>query len=55
MDVNGEKVTAWKPAPKVWSLVADKDAFFKYVQNEVRAYLNPKQAAARRRAVSGGK
>jgi len=46
MDVNQDKVAAWKPAPKVWSLVGDKDAFYKYVQNEVRAYLNPKQGAA---------
>jgi len=46
MDVNNEKVTAWKVAPKVWSLVGDKQRFFKYVQGEVRAYLEAKQAAA---------
>lgn len=42
MDVRGDKVSAWKPAPKVWSLVGKKDAFLKYVQDEVRGYLEPK-------------
>jgi hypothetical protein len=42
MDVRGDKVSAWKPAPKVWSLVGKKDAFLKYVQNEVRGYLESK-------------
>jgi hypothetical protein len=46
MDVNNGKVTAWKVAPKVWSLVGDQERFFKYVQDEVRAYLEPKKAAA---------
>jgi hypothetical protein len=39
MDVRVDKVTAWKAAPKTWRLVADKDAFFQYVQEEVRSYL----------------
>jgi lipopolysaccharide export system protein LptC len=43
MDVKEGKVVAWKPAPKVWTLVAKKDEFFKYVQGEVQSYL---QAAA---------
>jgi hypothetical protein len=42
MDVRDGKVTAWKPAPKVWSLVGKKDAFFQYVQGEVRSYLEAK-------------
>lgn len=42
LDVQGEKVVAWKPAPKVWSLVGKKDAFLKYVQEEVRGYLEGK-------------
>ena len=42
MDVRDGKVASWKPAPKVWSLVGKKDAFFKYVQDEVRAYLETK-------------
>ncbi len=41
-DVRDGKVTAWKPAPKVWTLVRDKDDFFKYVQDEVRGYLEKK-------------
>ncbi len=41
-DVHDGKVTVWKPAPKVWTLVRDKDAFFKYVQDEVRGYLEAK-------------
>lgn len=39
LDAQGEQVKAWKAAPKVWSLVGKQDAFFKYVQDEVRAYL----------------
>jgi hypothetical protein len=42
MDVRDGKVASWKPAPKVWSLVGKKDAFFKYVQDEVRVYLEAK-------------
>jgi hypothetical protein len=42
MDIRDGKVAAWKPAPKVWSLVGDKEAFFRYVQGEVRAYLEGK-------------
>lgn len=42
IDVRDGKVAAWKPAPKVWSLVKKKDEFFKYVQKEVRAYLEAK-------------
>lgn len=42
MDVHKGKVTAWKPAPKVWTLVAKKDDFLKYVQGQIRAYLEGK-------------
>ncbi|MGW8258488.1 MAG: nitrophenyl compound nitroreductase subunit ArsF family protein [Thermoguttaceae bacterium] len=46
MDVHKGKVTAWKPAPKIWSLIGKKDMFFKYVQNEVRSYLEEKKAVS---------
>ena len=48
MDVRDGKVKAWKPAPKVWSLVGQKDEFFKYVRGEVQRYLdgNGQQATA---------
>ena len=39
IDVHDGKVAAWRPAPKVWSLVGDKEAFFQYVQDGVRDYL----------------
>jgi len=39
MDVKDGKVTAWKTAAKVWGLAAQKDACLKYVQAEVRGYL----------------
>jgi len=42
-DVKGGKVTQWKPLPKVWSLVGNKDAFFQYVQRAVRDYLEGKK------------
>lgn len=47
MDVHNGKVTAWKSAPKVWSLLGDKDEFFRYVQNEIRGYLEVKRTASR--------
>lgn len=47
MDVRDGKVAAWKPAPSVWSLVADKEAFFRYVQGEVLSYLNSPRTASR--------
>jgi len=40
MDVRDGKVTSWRPAPKVWSLVGNKGEFFKYVQGGVREYLD---------------
>ena len=42
-DVHKGKVTAWKPMPKVWSFVAKKNSFLKYVQNGVRGYLEGKK------------
>jgi hypothetical protein len=42
IDVRDGKVKAWKPAPNVWTLVSKKDEFLKYVQDEVRAYLEAK-------------
>lgn len=47
MDVKDGKVAAWKPAPKVWSLVGQKDQFIRYVQGEVRSYLQGDATAAR--------
>lgn len=47
MDVHDGKVTAWKPAPKVWSLVGKKAEFLKYVQSEVRSFLNENPMAHR--------
>ena len=46
MDVHGGKVKTWKPAPKVWSLVAQKGDFFKYVQGEVQSYLDGQKPSA---------
>ena len=33
------KVQEWKPLTKIWELVSRKDAFFEYVQKNVREYL----------------
>ena len=41
-DIHDGKVTAWKPAPKVWTFVRDKEAFFRYVRDGVRGYLETK-------------
>ncbi len=45
LDIHDGKVTAWKPTPKVWSLLAKKPEFFRYVQTEVQGYLHPQAAA----------
>lgn len=45
MNVREGKVTEWKLAPKVWALFMKKDAFLKYVQDEMHAYLEEKPAA----------
>jgi len=47
MDVQNGQVINWKPLPKVWSLVGDQDAFFRYVQNEVRAFLVATEGSAK--------
>ena len=47
MDVHSGKVTSWKPAPKVWSLVGNKDEFFRYVQGELQSYLEVQRTVAR--------
>ena len=47
MDVHDGGTTAWKPAPKVWSLVGKKSDFFKYVQGEIQVYLDDKKTAAK--------
>jgi hypothetical protein len=47
LDIHDGKVKAWKPAPKVWSLVSKKNDFFHYVQQEVKRYLDGERAAAR--------
>jgi len=33
------KQEQWKNLPRVWELVRDKEAFLKYVQDEMRSYL----------------
>ena len=38
MDVRDGKVVAWKSEPKVWKLVTNKEAFVKFVQEEIRGY-----------------
>ena len=43
MDVRDGKVRGWRPAPRVWALVADKKAFFQYVNDEVRGFLDAKK------------
>jgi hypothetical protein len=35
----GSKQTRWKNLQEVWTLVGNKEAFIKYVQVEIRAYL----------------
>lgn len=45
LDVRDGKVAAWKPAPKVWSLLAKKAEFFEYVQAEVQDYLDAEPTA----------
>lgn len=47
MDVRDGKVKSWKAAPKVWSLVGQKEEFVKYVQGEVHSYLDAPKAASR--------
>lgn len=46
LDIQDGKVKAWKAAPKVWSLVSEKDEFFTYVQEELRSYLDDERADA---------
>jgi hypothetical protein len=38
-DVRGGKEARWKNLVKVWQLTNDKGAFIKYIQDEVRGYL----------------
>lgn len=42
-DIHNNKVVAWKPMPKVWSLVYKKDDFFKYVRDGVTGYFTEKK------------
>jgi len=35
----GSKQTRWENLQEVWTLVGNKEAFIKYVQAEIRAYL----------------
>lgn len=39
VDMHGDKQTKWKNLTKVWELLGDKAAFIKYVQDEIKAYL----------------
>ena len=47
LDIHDGKVKAWKPAPKVWSLVGKKSEFARYVQREVQGYVDGERTAAR--------
>jgi hypothetical protein len=47
MDVQDNRVIAWKAASKAWSLLGDKEAFSRYVQAEVRSVLEAKPVVAR--------
>ena len=38
-NTHDNRVTEWRPMPKVWSLVYKKDAFLKYVQDGIRSYM----------------
>lgn len=38
-DVQGSEQSQWKNLAKVWQLLRDKEQFFKYVQDEIKAYL----------------
>lgn len=35
------KMADWKPMPKIWKLVGDKEKFFEYVQTGVEEYQDP--------------
>ncbi len=45
LDVRDGKVVAWKPAPKVWSLLGRKPELLKYIQKEVQSYLDAQATA----------
>ena len=47
MDVHDGKITSWKAAPKVWSLVSKKNEFSKYVHYEVQSYLQAEKLTSR--------
>ncbi len=46
LDVRDGKVAAWKPVPKVWSLLAKRPEFFRHVQMEIQGYLDAQRTAA---------
>ncbi len=39
VEKEGSKQTRWKNLQKVWTLVGNKEAFTKYVQDEIRGFL----------------
>jgi hypothetical protein len=41
VDEQAGKMVRWKNCEQIWDLAGAKPDFMKYVQNEVRAYLNP--------------
>jgi hypothetical protein len=47
-ELQGDKVVAWKPAPRCWGLLSDRPAFFAYVEAEVRSLLPARPAAGAR-------
>lgn len=38
-DVRGGEEVRWKNLAKIWQLLNDENAFIKYIQDEVRVYL----------------
>ncbi len=44
--VEDNRIVAWKPAPKTWSLLGDPDSFSRYVEAEIRSVLPPATTGA---------
>jgi len=40
VEMDGDKQVKWKNLEKIWELVKDKDAYIKYVQDEVKLYIS---------------
>ena len=42
VDIKEGKQARWKNLEKVWELLGNKQAFFRYIQDEVKLYLQGK-------------